>query len=181
MSKVIIIGGNKRSGKSTLARLLQKQYNFNYINFDTLLDSLESSFDDLNDGNDDKYIKLLEEMVKRSIEDSNNYDISTVYEYIFTPRQLSNFKYRNNVEIYFLANLDADISNIRTDLINYSNEYDWPSFATEEDLKRNINYILNTNKKLIEETDKYNFKLLNTSRGEDREKIIKSLVDKISK
>ena len=60
MGKIIIIGGNKRSGKSTLARLLQKQYNFNYINFDTLLDSLESSFDDLNDGNDDKYIKLLE-------------------------------------------------------------------------------------------------------------------------
>ena len=120
-------------------------------------------------------------MVKRSIEDSKNYNISTVYEYIFKPRQLSNFKYRNNVEIYFLANLDADISNIRTDLINYSNEYDWPSFATEEDLKRNINYILSNNKKLIEETDKYNFKLLNTSRGEDREKIIKSLVDKISK
>ena len=30
--KVVIIGGNKRSGKSTLGRLLQTKYGYNYYN-----------------------------------------------------------------------------------------------------------------------------------------------------
>ena len=180
MGKVVILAGNKRAGKSTLALLLHKKYNYNYINFDYLLDSIESTFSELEDGNDDKYIKLLEEMVKRSLEDSNNYNISTVYDYIFTPKQLSDFKYRNDVEIYFLANLDANGLNIKEDLINYSKKFDWPSTATDMDLERNIKFILNTNISLIEETKKYNFKLINTSREDSRDKIIKLLAETIS-
>ena len=131
-------------------------------------------------GNDNKYIKLLEEMVKRALEDSINYNISTVFDYIFTPKQLFDFKYRNDVEIYFLANLDANEKNIKDDLIQYSKEYEWPSTATETDLERNIKYILDTNIRLIEETKKYDFKLINTSRVDNRDKIIKLLAETIS-
>ena len=45
--KVIIIGGNKRAGKTTLTMLLHNKYNFNYYNYDMLLDSLEESFKEL--------------------------------------------------------------------------------------------------------------------------------------
>jgi deoxyadenosine/deoxycytidine kinase len=51
--KVIIIGGNKRAGKTTLTMKLHKEYNFNYYNFDMLLDSLEESFQVLQDQSDE--------------------------------------------------------------------------------------------------------------------------------
>lgn len=176
MAKVVIIGGNKRSGKTTLATLMHKKYNFNYYNFDMLLDSLEASFSELNDGKDDKYIKLLEEMVKRSLDDAKNYNISTVYEYIFTPDMFSKFKYIKDVKIVFLANLDANEDNIEDDLIKYSKEYDWPLSATNEDMKRNIKYILENNEILKEECKKYNFRLINTSREKKRNTIINKLL-----
>ncbi len=177
--KVIIIGGNKRAGKTTLTMKLHKEYNFNYYNYDMLLDSLEDSFQVLQDQNDEKYIKLLEEMVKRSLDEANNYGISTVYEYIFTPKQLQNFKYRKDVQIYFLANLDANEDNIREDLLKYSKNYDWPSYVSDEDIERNINYILKHNNILVEDCKKYGFELINTSRDNNRNIVLDNLVNKI--
>ncbi len=65
--KVVIIAGNKRAGKTTITQMLHNDYNYNYYKFDMLLDSLEESFKVLQDHNDDKYIKLLNEMVKSTI------------------------------------------------------------------------------------------------------------------
>lgn len=101
--KVVIIAGNKRAGKTTLTMKLHQKYNFNYYNFDMLLDSLEESFRVLQDHNDDKYVTLLNEMVKRSLDDAKNYGVSTIYEYIFTPKQLSMLEYKDKVEIYFFS------------------------------------------------------------------------------
>lgn len=179
MGKVVIIGGNKRAGKTTLSLLLHKKYNYNYVNFDSLLDSLENTFSELDDGDNNKYIKLLEEMVKRAIDDSNNYGVSTVFDYIFTPEKLSNFEYKNLVQIYILANLDANEENIKDDLINYSEAYDWPLTATEDDLERNIKYILVNNEKLIKDAKEYKFKLINTSRGKERNQILERIAKEI--
>lgn len=177
--KVIIIGGNKRAGKTTLSLNLHKNYQFNYYNFDMLLDSLEESIPILNDKNDSKYITLLESMVKRSLLDAKNYGINSVYEYIFTPKELANFKYRNDVQIIFLANLDANIANIESDLKTYSKSYDWPSFVSDEDIKRNIKWILEQNEELLTECKEYHFNLINTSRGQKRDKIINNIIDNL--
>ena len=181
MSKVVILGGNKRAGKTTLTMKLHNEYNFNYYNFDMLLDSLEESFKVLQDQNDDKYVKLLDEMVKRSLDDAKNYNVSTVYEYIFTPEQLDKFNYKDQVEIYFLANLDAREDNIREDFKKYSKEYDWPSYVSKEDIERNVKEILEMNEKLKARCKKYNFNLINTSREDNRDKVLNELVDKIVK
>lgn len=179
--KVIIIGGNKRAGKTTLSNLLHKKYNFNQYNFDMILDSLEITFKDLEDGNDDKYIELLDNMINRSLEDAKNYGINTLYEYIFTPKQISKLKNKNNIKIYFLANLDANEDNIESDMMKYSKSYDWPVTTTKEDVKRNINYILERNELLKEECKKYNFRLVNTSREDNRNKILNDLVEETMK
>lgn len=176
--KVIIIGGNKRAGKTTLSLKLHKNHQFNYYNFDMLLDSLEESLPILNDKNDKKYITLLESMVKRSLLDAKNYGINTVYEYIFTPEELADFPYRDSVQIVFLSNLDANIDNIESDLKFYSKEFDWPSYVSDDDINRNIKWMLNKNEELITSCQKYNFPLINTSRGDNRDKIIeKTIID----
>ena len=66
-------------------------------------------------------------------------------------------------------------------MIKYSNEYDWPSNASEEDFKRNIKWILNRNELLKEECEKYNFRLVNTSRADNRNHIINKLFKEIVK
>lgn len=177
--QVVIIGGNKRAGKTTIAMELHKKFNFNYYNFDMLLDSLEESLPILNDKNDEKYISLLESMVKRSLSDAKNYGVSSVYEYIFNPHELANFKYRDKVQIIFLANLDANIENIESDLKKYSKDYDWPSYVRDEDIKRNIEWILKQNEKLLIECKEYNFNLINTSRGIKRDRIINNIINNL--
>lgn len=178
--KVVIIAGNKRAGKTTLTMMLHEKYNYNYYNFDMLLDSLEETFPVLQDGSEDKYILLLEEMVKRSLKDANNYGVSTVYEYIFTPEQLNSFKYKDQVQIYFLANLDLTEDNIREDMVKYSKSFDWPSYASDEDIERNVRTIMKKNEELTEYCSKYNFKLINTSRGENRKKVLTELASRIA-
>ena len=180
MGNVVIVGGNKRAGKTTLSVLLNRKYGFNYISFDSLLDSIECAFPQMEDGNDEKYMRLLEEMVEKSLSDSRNYGISTLFDYIFTPSQLDNFKYKDDVQILFLANLDATEENVKTDLVEYSKSYDWPSSATQEDLDRNVSFILRTNELLQQEAHEYGYELVNTSRGENRETIISSLAESIA-
>ena len=179
--KVIIIGGNKRAVKTTLAMMLHNKYNYNYYNFDMLLDSIETTFPELEDHNDDKYITLLNEMVKRSLDDANNYGVSTVYEYIFTPELLNNFKYKDQVQIYFLANLDITEDNIREDMIKYSKSFDWPTNASSEDIERNVREIKMKNEILKTDCAKYSFELINTSREDKRNIVLNKLCEIIDK
>ena len=161
--KIIIIGGNKRAGKTTLSIKLHKELGFNFYNFDSITDAMEEVHSNLE--GDPYYIKLLEEMVEFALKFADNYGISSVFEYIdFDPKLLANFKYRDKVEIYYLANLDATIDNIREDLLKYSAPYDWPSYCSEEDMDRNIRFILNKNRELVDECQKYGFTLINTKR-----------------
>ncbi len=178
--KVIIIGGNKRAGKTTLTMLLHNKYNYNYYNYDMLLDSLEEAFSELQDSNDDKYIDLLNQMVKRSLDDAKNYGVSTVYEYIFTPNQLNKLKYKDDVQIYFLANLDITEENIREDMKKYSKPFDWPSYASEEDIEKNVKKIMIKNDDLKRDCLKYGYVLINTSRKDNRNIILNELADKIA-
>ena len=180
MAKVVILCGNKRAGKTTLSLLLHSKYNFNYYNFDSILDAIEVSFPKLSDGDDYKYIKLLEEMVEGALNLRDNFGISTVFDYVFTPEQLNTFKFRDDVEIYFLANLDANIENVISDILDYSKEGDWTLTASEEDLVRNRKHILDTNEMLVQDTLKYNFTLINTSRGEKRNSVLEELASNIA-
>ena len=154
--------------------------NYNYYSFDNLLDSLEYTFEILYDHNDDKYINLLNELVKRSLNDATNYGISSVYDYIFTPEQLNKFLYTDQVEIFFLANLDANEKNIRSDMKEYSKSFDWPLTAPHDDIERNVKEILNKNELLKKDCKKYGYRLINTSRGTSREKILDDLADEIA-
>lgn len=178
--KVVIISGNKRAGKTTLTMKLHKDYGFNFYNFDSLADSLEEVHKNLE--GDYYYVKLLTEMTGFALEFAENYGVDTVFEYIdFTPELLSNFKYKDKVEIYYLANLDATEENIREDMKKYSKSFDWPSYCSNEDIERNVKFILKYNQELIEECNKYGFELINTSRGDAREKILTDLAYNISK
>ena len=192
MSKVVIIGGNKRAGKTTLSMMLRNEHNFNYFSFDSILDALESALPSLGDGNDSKYIPFLDELIEKALEDgktgilnaknsnSKNYGYSTVFDYVFSPEQILKLKHLNDVEVVFLANLDANQENIRGDLKKYSASYDWPTTASDEDIERNSKGILAYNELLVRDCQKYGFRLVNTSRAENRIPILTELANSLS-
>ena len=177
--KVVIISGNKRAGKTTLTIKLHKELGFNFYNFDSLADSMEAVHNNLE--GDPYYVKLLEEMVFFALEFAQNYGVSSVFEYIdFNPELMAQFKYKEEVQIYYLANLDATLENIREDMSKYSESFDWPSYCSQEDIERNVRFILDKNKSLIEDCKKYGFTLINTGRGEDRGVVLDKLVQVIA-
>jgi len=147
-----------------------------------ILDSIEEGININNQNVDDSefYFNFFESMIKRALDDAKNYGINSVFDYVgFTPKYMTNFKYKDDIKIYYLANLDASIDNIEEDLINYSKEYDWPSYASKEDIERNIKWILERNELLKKECSKFNFKLVNTSRCNNRDEILEKLYEEI--
>ena len=143
------------------------------------MDATEDIFDvDCND--EEHYMKFLEEYISFCLDQANNYGISTVIDTIYyMPSDLVSFKYINDIEVYYLSNLDAREDNIREDFKKYSAPYDWPSYASKDDIERNVKFLLDQNNLLIKECQKYNYKLFNTSRGEKRSKNLDMIFNKI--
>ena len=95
------------------------------------------------------------------------------------PSGMDKFKYKDDIEVYYLANLDATEENIKPDFKKYSMDYDWPSYVSDEDIERNVKFILERNELLKKECKKYGYKLINTSREENRDKVINELFNEI--
>lgn len=179
VGRVILISGNKRAGKTTLSVKLQKEAGFNYYNFDNIMDAIEDEFD-VNSVDEKHYISFLESFIEFMLEHAKNYEINSIIDTIYyMPKDLNNFKYKNDIEIYYLANLDATIDNIKPDFKKYSKSYDWPSYASDEDIERNVNFILERNELLKSDCSKYGYRLINTSREENRKKVIEAVFNEI--
>lgn len=180
--KVVLIGGSKRAGKTTLAMMLHKIAGFNYLNFDHLEDAIDTGINKIDGWNDEDYfIEFLEQMINYSLEDAENYGINTVLDtYMYNPELLAKLKNKDKIEIYYLACLDCSKEELRVNLKKYSEPYDWPSYCTKEQFENNIEDILARNELLKEECPKYNMELINTSHGEERNRILNELLDKIT-
>lgn len=180
--KVILIGGSKRAGKTTLAMMLHKRAGFNYLNFDHLEDAIDVGINKTDGWNDGEYFKgFLEEMIDYSLEDAKNYGINTVIDtYMYNPDLIDKLKNKNEIEIYYLACLDCTEEELRVNLKKYSASYDWPSYCTEEQFENNIKDIIARNEFLKEECKKYKMNLINTSNGQQRVKILNELVCEIT-
>lgn len=174
--KVIVIGGNKRAGKSTLSRKLQTEAGFNYYNMDHLTNCCDDAWFPegltLLD-----YFKFMESMIKYAVLDAERFGINSVFEFIYTPEVLNNLSCKDKVEIIYLADLDLNESNFKDVLIGYSKPYEYS--ANEADVERNKPIILGLNERLIKECKEYNARLVNTSFGENRNKIINELYNEI--
>lgn len=177
--KVVILIGTKRAGKTTTAVKLNKEYGWNYLEFDHLLDSLDLVID--NSNKKEYEFKFFESTVNFQLEDAKNYGINTIIVvWDFKPEQLSKLKKFNELEIYCLMPIDITENILKDTLVKYSNTYDWPLSATEEDLIRNKNNILQERDMFLIECPKYNIEIFNTSYYENRDKKINELITKIA-
>lgn len=176
--KVIILVGTKRAGKTTTAVRLNKEYGWNYLEFDHLLDSLDEVIDENN--RKEKEFNFFESTINYQLEDANNYGINTVVVvWDFKPEQLSKLKSFNEIQIYCLMPVNITEEILDETLIKYSKDYDWPTNATEEEIKRNKKIILEARDMFLEECPKYNIEIIDTSYDEERNYKINELISKI--
>ena len=116
--KVILIGGTKRAGKTTLSMLLHKNHVFNYLNFDHIEDAIDigiNKIDGYNTG--ENFLGFLEEMIDFSLKDAENYGINTVLDtYMYSPSLLSQLRNKDKIEVYYLADLDITEDKLRENL-----------------------------------------------------------------
>ena len=178
MGKVVILGGNARSGKTTLAYMLQK-HGFNRISFDLLntyiKDGLNIDFDSLD--SKEKF-NFFQTVVTEAIKESDNINI-VIDMYDYLPNEIDKLNNKDKLEVYFLAYPNCSKEEIRYNVINYSKPNDWIAQVNEEYLDKCITRFYERNKILVDECNKYRMPLIDTKSGEERDIVLNELFNKI--
>lgn len=180
MGKVIVLGGNARSGKTTLAYKLQ-EHGFNRISFDLLntyiKNGLNIEFDNLDENTK---FNFFESVVDESIREVNNENTNIVIDmYDYLPSDINKLKNKDKIEVYFLAYPNCSKEEIKYNVIHYAKPTDWIAQVNEKYLNSCVDRFFERNKIIVEECSKYNMNLIYTKSGEDRNIVINDLLNKI--
>ena len=182
MGKVVVLGGNARSGKSTLSYMLVKN-GFSRISFDNIHEITRNSLDiDINELSKDQKFKLFENVVNLSLDEANNEDTNLVIDmYDYLPEDIAKLERYKELEVYFLAYPNCKKDQIKYNVINYVKPTDWIAQVNENYLNSCVERFYERNKILVEECEKYKMNIVDTKDGEDRNKILNELLNKIIK
>ena len=180
MGKVVVLGGNARSGKSTLSFMLVKK-GFSRISFDNIHEITRNSLDiDINELSEDKKFKLFENIVNLSLKEAQNEDTNVVIDmYDYLPEDIIKLEGQKELEVYFLAYPNCSKEQIKFNVINYAKPTDWIAQVNENYLNSCVDKFVERNKLLVSECEKYNMNLIDTKDGKDRNKVLIELLNKI--
>ena len=180
MSKVVILGGNARSGKTTLAYQLQNK-GYNRISFDNLItyieEGLQIKFDELDEKTKFRYFETVVDEAIKEVENENINIVIDMYEYL--PSDIVKLKNKDKLEIYFLAYPNTSKEEIKHNVIYYAKPTDWIAQVNEEYLNNCVIRFYERNNLLVEECNKYNVELIDTKSGEERNKVLTHLLNNI--
>lgn len=180
MAKVVILGGNARSGKSTLAyKLIKKGYN--RISFDNIYSAMEEGLNiKIDELSNDLKFAFFESIVNKSLEESEIEGIDFVIDmYDFLPSDIDRLQNKDKVDIYFLAYPSCSLDEIKFNVIHYAKPTDWIAQVNEDYLNSCIERFYERNKLLVEECNKYGFNLIDTKTGENRNVVLNQLFNEI--
>ena len=182
MGKVVVLGGNARSGKSTLSFMLVK-CGFSRISLDNIHEIVKNSFDiNINELSNDKKFKLFENIINLSLDESQNENTNIVIDmYDYLPEDINKLKRNKELEVHFLAYPNCTKEQIKYNVINYSKPTDWIAQVNENYLNSCVDRFNERNKILIKECKKYNMNLIDTMDGENRNIVLKELLERIIK
>lgn len=181
MGKVVILGGNARSGKSTLAYRLVKK-GFSRISFDNLYSALEEGLNiNMDDVEYEKQFAFFESVVNKALEEAEIEDINTVIDmYDFLPSDIDKLKNKERVKVYFLAYPNCNEEEIKYNVIHYAKPTDWIIQVDEEYLDTCVKRFKERNDLLVKECCKYSMSLIDTASGEKRNTTLDKLYNEIT-
>lgn len=180
MAKVVILGGNARSGKSTLAYKLIKE-GYNRISFDQIYQALEEGFNvKLDELSKESKFAFFESIVNQALKESEIEGINFVIDmYDFLPADIDCLQNKEKLKVYFLAYPNCSLEEIKWNVIHYAKPTDWIFQVNEEYLDTCVKRFYERNQLLVEECKQYGTNLVDTKSGEDRNQMINQLFHEI--
>lgn len=182
MGRVIILGGNARSGKSTLAfRLVKKGYSrISLDNLETYItDGLNIDFDSYAAATKLNFFKTI---VENSYEESKKYDTNIVIDmYDYLPSDFEKINGINKNDVYFLIYPNCSKEEIKYGVVHYAKSTDWIAQVNEKYLNECVDRFYERNKIVLEQCQQYGYKYVDTSLGEKRNDILENLISEINK
>ena len=100
-----------------------------------------------------------------------------MYDYL--PEDIEKLSNNSKIEVYFLAYPECTKEEIKYNVVHYAKPTDWIAQVNEEYLNSCVDRFYERNKMLVEECDKYNITLIDTKSGDERNKTIEDLFNKI--
>lgn len=191
LEKNIIIIGAARSGKTTLARKLKKEYGYNLISLDDIICAFESipSCGIKHDGDDNEVSKnfapFLIRYLKELSEGPNYYNgIKSVIEGTHIDFEqvmvfLNQEKYKEKYQVIGLLYDNISEEEMYKNIKEYDTEDDWTYWCNDEELRGNVRYFINRNEFFREKFKEYNIKTYDVSI--DRENVFNSICQELFK
>ena len=189
MKKNILILGAARSGKTTLARKIAKEYNYNIISIDDIIRGFEA-FPELyirHDYNDEKvaknffpFLKLyLKELAEgpifyndcKYVIEGTHIDFEKLIPYMQEAGLIDKY------EIIGLTYNYIDEKELYENIKKHDTEDDWTYWSDEETLKGDVKYFIDRNKFFNENFIKYN--ITNFDASENREQVLEEICNSL--
>lgn len=185
--KSILIFGEPRSGKSTLANMIADEFNYQIIHIDAIRNTFEKIYPELNIAPDiaikNKKLQLfIQEYLNANLEEERN-----KYGYVMEGCETSVadcdklFNSENNI-IYYLAPVDITPEEFFNNIRSNDTKHDWTYKRSDKQLMQSAKRIIARGKNYKEECKKYNIRFVDTShnRKEKLDAILKDIKSIIS-
>ena len=182
--KNIIIFGEPRSGKSTLANMIVDRFNYQVIHVDSIRDTFKKIYPELEIA-PDKAVKnkkfqlfLQEYLYRNTIKEERN-----KYGYVMEGCETSvcdcNELYNNdNNIIYFLAQVNITPEQLFNNIRNNDTKQDWTFKRSDDELMKICKKLISNGLRIKNECEKYNIKFVDTSHN--REEILNDILNDIA-
>lgn len=180
MGKVVILGGNARSGKSTLAFGLVR-HGFSRISLDNiqkyLEDGLKIDFDNLSK---EQKLNFFKSIIDTALQESQNEETNIVIDMCdFLPEDLENIGIKDKKNIYYLIYPNCTKEQIKYNVVHYAKKTDWIAQVNQEYLNECVDRFYKQNQIILGQCVKYNYKYIDTSAGAARNTILEELLHEI--
>lgn len=186
MKRNLIIFGSSRSGKTTLAKKIAKEFNFNYIAVDRIVTGFQYGMPELGISHEDrtgKTVELLSPFLLNFIKslDSSNLkqdDIFYVFEgAYFNIEECFQFFRKRNILIIILLQTELNEYELFNNIRKYDCESEWTAKMSDVDLIDYCKNVVEFNKYIKNICEQHNFKYYDTSFN--RDVIIDKVIDEI--
>ncbi len=165
--KNIFVGGVARSGKSTLAKRLGKQHEYNHFPLDYVTSSLKNNFPETGIsssvviGDSSEKLALLLSTVVRIIENKDEkFIIDSAH---IMPKDIAPYLDKSKWDIYFIGYPNVSKFTKFSTIRKYDDHTDWTSRRSDEELLSIIEKLIEISKKIQSQCEELGITFIDTS------------------
>lgn len=185
MKKLLLLCGTSRTGKTTICSILHKEYGYNIIKVDAVINAIKTVSDlkiDKNDIDNDKNALIIQSLIKNIWVDINFRNYKYILETCSISAQKA-FELQNNLPNYDISVLflvdNSSASELYKKIVATQKAFDWTSKKSKEELLDECKRLCNTSNILKIQCQRYNIPYVDVKNKtvEEIKKIIISFLE----